>query len=82
MKKAIGVLAVMLMFMSCTDATRAKMTGYGDTFTVIVVGCDTSYTFQSSGKVIPEHQSDGYYFNEAVTGKLIEVSGTVIIKQN
>jgi hypothetical protein len=46
------------------------------------MSCDTVITYKSSGKVISENGSDGYYFNDATTGKLIEVSGTVIIEQN
>ena len=82
MKKLIALLVLVITFASCTDATRAKLGGYGDTFTVKVVACDTIITYKSSGKVISENGSDGYYFNDAVTGKLIEVSGNVIIEQN
>ena len=82
MKKLIALLVLVITFASCTDATRAKLGGYGDTFTVKVVACDTVITYKSSGKVISESNSDGYYFNDAATGKLIEVSGNVIIEQN
>jgi hypothetical protein len=79
MKKTIGLLA--LLAIGCTDAERAKLTGFGDKFTIKVVSCDTIITYHSSGKVQSESGSDGYYFNDATTGKLIEVSGTVIIEQ-
>jgi chaperonin GroEL len=35
----------------------------------------------TGGKVISEEHSDGYYFTNRETGKLIEVSGNVIIEQ-
>ena len=82
MKKLIALSVLVITFASCTDATRAKLGGYGDTYTIKVMSCDTTITYKSSGKVISEGQSDGYYFNDATTGKLIEVSGTVIIEQN
>lgn len=33
----------------------------------------------STGKVLSESQSDGYYFEDSETGKLIEVAGDVVI---
>jgi len=75
------VLTIMAMMVSCTDATMSKLGGYGDTFTVKVLGPDTIITYHSTGKVISEEHSDGYYFTNRETGKLIEVSGNVIIEQ-
>jgi hypothetical protein len=76
------VLTIMAMALtSCTDATMSKMGGYGDTFTVKVLGPDTIITYHSTGKVISEENSDGYYFTNRETGKLIEVSGNIIIEQ-
>ena len=74
-------LAAVAFLSSCTDATLSKVGGYGETFTVKVLGPDTVITYQSTGKVISEEHSDGYYFTNAATGKLVEVSGTVIIEQ-
>jgi hypothetical protein len=37
------------------------------------------YTWISSGKVQSEENSDGYYFNDKKTGKLIEVTGRMVI---
>lgn len=69
------------MFFSCTDAERSKLGGYGDTFKVEMVNCDgtVSKSWISSGKVLSEANSDGYYFKEKKTGKLIEVTGRLII---
>ena len=82
MKQLIALLVLVITFASCTDASRAKLGGYGDTYTIKVIAYDTVITYKSSGKVLSEGNSDGYYFNDATTGKLIEVSGTVIIEQN
>lgn len=69
------------MWSGCTDATMSKMGGYGDTFTIKVLGPDTVLVYHSTGKVISEENSDGYYFTDKATGKLVEVSGSVIIEQ-
>jgi hypothetical protein len=79
---AVGILMITLGLSSCTDATMGKIGGYGNSFTVQVLGPDTIITYVSSGKVISEEHSDGYYFTDSKTGKLIEVSGTVIISEN
>jgi len=75
------VLTIMATMVSCTDAEKSKLGGYGDTFTVKVLGPDTVITYHSTGKVISEKESDGYYFTNRENGKLVEVSGNVIIEQ-
>ena len=75
------LLTIMATMVSCSDAEKSKLGGYGDTFTVKVLGPDTVFTYHSTGKVISEEHSDGYYFTNAATGKLVEVSGNVIIEQ-
>ena len=76
-----ALLTIMATMVSCTDAELSNVGGYGDTFTVKVLGPDTVITYHSTGKVISEQNSDGYYFNSRETGKLVEVSGNVIIEQ-
>jgi len=82
MKKILLILFTSVFIYSCTDATRSKIGGLGQEFTVKVLGHDTIITYHSSGKVVNESNTDGYYFNEKETGKLIEVSGTIIIEEN
>ena len=77
----IGALTLMASMVSCTDASMSKIGGYGDTFTIKVLGPDTVITYHSTGKVISEEKSDGYYFTNASNGKLVEVSGNIIIEQ-
>ena len=82
MKKTIAVLSLtLILFSGCTDAKWAKVGGLGDQFKIELVNCDGTIThsWTSTGKVSTESQSDGYYFIDYQTGKLIEVSGTVII---
>lgn len=75
------LISALALTFSCTDAKRSKIGGYGDKFKIELVNCDGSIThsWTSSGKVLSEQNSDGYYFNELSTGTLIEVTGTVII---
>ena len=78
-----GVLAlfISLVIASCTDAERAKLRGLGGKFKVEMINCDgtVARTWISSGKVSSEHNSDGYYFEDEKTGKLIEVTGRLVI---
>lgn len=81
-QNALMALATTALFAlaSCTDATRAKIGGYGDEFKVeMYSGGKLVRTWTSSGKVQSEQRSDGYYFNDKATGKLVEVSGDVVI---
>ena len=72
--------SALFSFASCTDATRSKIGGYGDEHKVeMYSGGVKVREWTSSGKVRSEDRSDGYYFNDKETGKLIEVSGDVVI---
>jgi len=82
MKKVMfSLVAIATLMASCTDAELSKLGGYGETYTIKVLGPDTIITYHSSGKVLSENSSDGYYFTSKETGKLVEVSGNVIIEQ-
>ena len=80
--KNLLILAFSLLFtFSCSDAIKAKIKGSGSEFSIEMINCDGSIakTWISSGKVSSEQDSDGYYFMEKETGKLIEVTGRLII---
>ena len=79
--KKIAIFIISMSLLSCTDAYKAKVGGLGDRFKVELINCDGSITHKwvSSGKVESENNSDGYYFMEEKTNKLIEVTGTLII---
>lgn len=79
---AVSALAIIASFSStsCTDAKRAKVGGLGDQFKVeMYSGGKLVREWTSTGKVSIEEGTDGYYFKDKDTGKLIEVSGDVII---
>jgi len=78
--KYLIILVIGIVSLSCTDAERSKIGGYGDKFKVeMYSGGQKVREWTSSGKVLSENGSDGYYFNDNETGKLIEVSGDVVI---
>lgn len=81
MKKSLFIIAlVAIIISSCTDAGRAKLTNFGNEFKVeMYSGGLLVKTWISSGKVRSENNSDGYYFVDKSTGKLVEVSGDVVI---
>ena len=77
----LAVSVIMLTLGACTDAGRAKIGGLGDEFKVEMINCDGSVarSWISSGKVLSEEGSDGYFFMDKETGKLIEVTGRIVI---
>ena len=77
-------IAIVMGSTSCTDEKWAKVGGLGDEFTIEMINCDGSVarTLISTGKVSSEANSDGYYFMEKGTNKLIEVTGRVVITKN
>ena len=82
MKKLLLLGAILLLFLSCTDAGRAKFGGYGDDFKVEILSSNTGEvirTYYSSGKVNSESNSDGYFFMDSETGKLTEIAGGIVI---
>ena len=81
MKKLFFIALLLVLTLSCTDSQQAKIGGFGDNFKVELVNCDGSVTHSwiSTGKVLSEETSDGYYFLDSESGELIEVSGTLII---
>jgi len=80
-----GVVALFIALVmgstSCTDAQRSKIGGLGNEFKVEMINCDgtVARSWISSGKVSSESNSDGYYFKDKKTGKLIEVTGRLVI---
>ena len=81
MRTILLITSFIFLFYSCTDAKKAKFGGFGSKFQIEMLNCDGSVarTWISSGKVSSEQNSDGYYFMEEGTNKLIEVTGRLII---
>lgn len=82
MKKVSMLVSVfaLVLLSSCTDADKGKMFNYGNEFTVeMYSGGKLVRSLVSSGKVKSESGSDGYYFSDKSTGKLVEVAGDIVI---
>jgi hypothetical protein len=78
-----SMLAAMALTQGCTDADRAQLGGFGNSFAVTLYSANGGVIKQwtSDGKVATEAQSDGWYFKDAASGKLVRVSGTVVVEQ-
>ena len=81
MKKVFLLVILMITLISCDDSTRAQYGAVGEDSKIELVNADGSVTHSwiSSGKVRTEETSDGYYFMDRTTEKLIRVSGNLII---
>lgn len=82
MKKLLLLAIVAIGLTSCTDAEKAKFGGFGEDFKIEMISATTGQvvrTYHSSGKVLSEESSDGYYFMDQETGKLTEIAGGIII---
>jgi hypothetical protein len=85
MKKLLIPIMVLssILITSCTDSKREKMFNYGNEFKIeLYSGGHLVRTWVSTGKVSSERESDGYYFKDKATGKLVEVTGDIVITNN
>jgi len=85
MKKA--VLAVLtlatLTLFGCTDAQRQQVDSFGSKHHVTLYAADGHVIkqWEATGNVSNETQSDGWFFRDEATGKLVEITGTIVIEQ-
>ena len=74
------VLTLFFSLWGCTDAQMAKFGGLGNEAKVKCwSGGHVIYEGTSTGKVQSEANSDGYFFKDKASGKLMEVSGDCVI---
>ena len=78
-----ALMVVAAIFTSaCTDAYVSKVTSLGSEHSIkCYSGERLIYEGTSTGKVASESQSDGYFFTEKGTGKLMQVSGNCVIER-
>jgi hypothetical protein len=76
------LLAIMaLTALGCSDGEMAKLSAIGKAGEITCFsGGEIIYHGISTGKIGTESESDGWYFQEQGSGKLIRVSGTCIIR--
>lgn len=82
MKSALPILAMLACTIGCSNAERAQFGGMGSNFRVTLYsGGEVVKEWESIGKVQTESQSDGWFFMDAKTNKLVRVSGDVAVEQ-
>jgi hypothetical protein len=73
-------IAFLLVFVGCTDAGVSAFQAYGEAAHVVChSGGKVIFDGCSTGRVLNSNQSDGYKFRDALTGRLVEVSGECFI---
>lgn len=76
-----AVTTIAFSLSSCSDAQMAAFNGLGHKRKVrLFSGGQCVGEWVTSGKIENEHGSNGYFFNNDATGKLVEIDGTVIIE--
>ena len=79
MKYKLYLLLFLIIF-GC-DATIGKLTSLGKSAEITCYsGSTIIYKGKSSGKVLSEANSDGYYFKDSESGQMMEVCGNCVIK--
>lgn len=82
MKKFILAACLIGIMSGCTDANMSQLGAYGKQFNVTLYsGGKEVRKWTSTGKVATESQSDGWYFTDASNGKLVRVSGDVVVEE-
>lgn len=76
-------IALFLIAFGCKDADVSQLESLGSKHRVTMFGCDGKVIgqWEATGNVSNEDHSDGWYFKDAKTGKLVEVTGTLVIEQ-
>lgn len=75
------VLASILILSACTDAEKGKISALGSAASVTCYsGAQVIYSGRSTGKVLSEGGSDGYFFRDSVSRHTMEVSGQCVVK--
>lgn len=82
MKNKLGVLLVLVIsLIGCSSADMSAMSAWGRPHIVKLYACDGHVIQQwvTTGKIENESNSNGYYFKDDATGKMVMVDGTVVI---
>ena len=77
----IILVACMFVLTACTNAQTKQWTTLGNPGEIVCYsGGKEIYRGKSTGKISSERGSDGWFFEEDSTRKLIRVSGACIIR--
>lgn len=80
----IAVSVALVSLGGCTSAQRSKLGALGGSQHVILYACDGHIIGQwdTNGTIHNEEYSDGFYFTDKATGKLVRLTGTTVVTQN
>ena len=84
MKEKIAVMLLLLLCtLGCKDSQIQEFRSLGSKHRITMFGCDGKViaSWESTGNVSNQTQSDGWYFKDAKTGLLVEVTGNLVIEQ-
>jgi hypothetical protein len=83
MKARVAVVALFVAgLVGCKDSTRAQFESLGSRHHIVMYsGGQKVGEWYATGNVSNESQSDGWYFRDEKTGKLVEVTGQIVITQ-
>lgn len=80
----IGTFLGAILLAGCSSAERSRMLPgrrLSDFKITLYSGGQAVGSWTTKGQVQSEGESDGYYFVDRATGKIVEVCGTVVIEQ-
>ena len=80
MKKLIITLTAIVALSSCKDSEISQFQALGQPHIITMYGMDGKVVrrWESTGSVSNEEHSDGWYFEDAATHKLVEVTGPIV----
>lgn len=74
------LLLILPFIVGCTDAQISKLHPYGARHKVeLYSGGEMVRSWISTGKPVNEEQSDGFYFCDSATNKVVRVTGDIVI---
>ena len=80
----LSILLILALYLTtgCTNADRAKWASLGGNHKITLYSGGVAVrVWHSSGYIQNEEHSDGFYFKDDASGKLIRVSGQIVIEQ-
>ena len=84
MKKLVFALDILATMTACRSSQLAQIGALGSDQKVTLYSASGAPIRQwvSNGKVSTEKGSDGFFFSDRATGKLVRVTGTLVIEAN
>lgn len=80
--KKLTVLSALLLMAGCKSSDRAQFFSMGSRHHIACYsGGKVIWEGNSTGNVSNQEHSDGYYFQDEATRKLVELSGQCVITQ-